>query len=175
MHGESNTRSSQGLKKDHSFLLPVFAFAAAFMFIAEGITHFLMPPEQIHLAHGITPAFFTSLAANPAAFHIHYWTGYSETIKAVILARGLDHIDPYGMAFNLTGIFVFYLSYRWFRTGDLPKWLTWTGMAGGVLLQFVLVGILTHTGRLIDLAAGLGGIVLFPLWLIGLGILRPEG
>ena len=209
-----------------SSLLPVFSVLGALMFIAAGVTHFLMPPEQIHFAHGITERFFTSLAANPLAFHIHYWTfaagallgigvfinlpeteknmpffrfsrtlaiiglvlmavdflrmhneamhlasafqGFSKTTKQVIIAKGIDHIDPYGIAFNLTGIFVFFLSYQWFRTGFIPAWIAVTGILGGVLLQFVLVGILTHTGILVDLAAGLGGIVLFPVWLMGM-------
>jgi hypothetical protein len=43
-------------------------------------------------------------------------------------------------------------------------------MLGGFLLQFVFIGILVHIGLMIDIASGLGGIIIFPIWLISFGL-----
>lgn len=49
------------------------AFVMGLFFIIAGITHFVMPDEQIHFATGIKPGFFESLNHSPKAFIIHYW------------------------------------------------------------------------------------------------------
>ncbi|NOX90698.1 MAG: hypothetical protein GXO77_16990 [Calditrichaeota bacterium] len=208
--------------------LGIFSILSAIAYLIVGITHFLMPPEQIHFAQGITADFFLSLSKNAAAFHFHYWAfviasllamgvflgagigespsylfkitrmwallgfaitvldfsrmhsnairlaseflAYSGTVKASVLAHGLDRLDPYGIAFSLIGIHIFYLNFSGGRSRRLPEWMAFIGMSGGVLLQFVFIGSLTHIGLMIDLAAGLGGVIIFPLWLIAYGL-----
>ena len=209
------------------YSLRYLALVSAISFVISGITHFAMPKEQIHFAHGIGPQFFYSLSENATAFHIHYWafavaallamsvfiysiesfknefgikvTGLwallalaliaidfthmhanamhiatqfanlQASVQKLILARGLDRLDSYGIGFTLIGIHVFYLNFLSAKNRDYALWIAWLGMAGGILLQFVLVGTLARSGIMIDLAAGLGGIVLFPIWLIGYG------
>jgi len=68
------------------------------------------------------------------------------------------------------GIHIFYWNYLIIRSKFLPVWISCIGMLGGVLLQFVFIGTLTHIGLMIDIAAGLGGIVIFPIWLILYGL-----
>ena len=50
-----------------------FALAMGVFSVLTGITHFLMPREQLHMASGIQPGFFESLRISSAAFTIHYW------------------------------------------------------------------------------------------------------
>lgn len=56
--------------------------------IVVGVTHFLMPAEQLHFAHGATSDFFLSLAENATAFHVHYWC----FVIASILTIGVIYI-----------------------------------------------------------------------------------
>ncbi|MCD6194531.1 MAG: hypothetical protein J7L26_13855 [Candidatus Aminicenantes bacterium] len=61
------------LTKTKSYLLTIFALTAALAYLVVGISHFLMPPEQLHFARGVTAEFFTSLSHESLAFHFHYW------------------------------------------------------------------------------------------------------
>ncbi|MCP2619756.1 hypothetical protein NLC35_00705 [Candidatus Aminicenantes bacterium AC-334-K16] len=211
-----------------SSLITIFALTAALAYLLVGISHFLMPPEQLHFAHGVTAEFFVSLSHEFLAFHFHYWafilallftggvfsliqaeetwprfytiarlwaylglavltfdfarmhfqaihwaagfSSLSSPAKEVLLASGLDRLDPYGISFNLIGFFVITLNYLELRSRRLPRWIALLGLAGGLLLQLVLVGTVSHLSLLIDLAAGLGGIVIFPLWLVSFGL-----
>jgi len=98
------------------------------------------------------------------------FNSYTETLKVFILQHGIDRLEPYGIAFSLVGIHIFYWNYLIIRSKFLPVWISCIGMLGGVLLQFVFIGTLTHIGLMIDIAAGLGGIVIFPIWLILYGL-----
>lgn len=51
----------------------IFAFVAAGAVMTVGVSHFTMPRAQIHMATGVTPAFFESIAADSVSFRIHYW------------------------------------------------------------------------------------------------------
>lgn len=218
------------LTKTKSYLLTIFALTAALAYLVVGISHFLMPPEQLHFARGVTAEFFTSLSHESLAFHFHYWafvlalllTGgvfslvqaedswprfyfvvrfwaylglgmaafdfarmhfqaihwasifstLSLLLKEVLLASGLDRLDPYGISYNLIGFFVITLNYLELRSRRLPSWLAVLGLTGGLLLQLILIGTVCHLTLLIDLAAGLGAIVIFPLWLVSFGLWR---
>jgi hypothetical protein len=50
-----------------------FAFVAAVAALIVGVSHFMMPRAQLHMATGVTPAFFESLAAGSGVFRVHYW------------------------------------------------------------------------------------------------------
>ncbi|MCP2519159.1 DUF4386 domain-containing protein [SCandidatus Aminicenantes bacterium Aminicenantia_JdfR_composite] len=213
---------------ENNKILGLFSFLSAIGFIITGITHFLMPPEQLHFARGITSDFFISLSKNATAFHIHYgafivacllfmgivlcarieetnsflfkitriwallglalialdfsrmhynairiageFNFYGKTLKAFILQQGIDRLEPYGIAFTLVGIHIFYWNYLIIRSKFLPVSIAYIGMFGGIVLQFVFIGTLTHIGPMIDIAAGLGGVIVFPIWLISLAL-----
>ncbi len=91
-------------------------------------------------------------------------------IKDIILIQGLDRLDAYGIGFNLLGFYLFILSYHTLGTKIWSRTISIIGILAGILLQFVLIGILTRIGILIDIAAGMGGIVLAPLFFIGIGL-----
>lgn len=69
--------------------MPWFAIAMGAFSIVAGITHFLMPREQLHMASGIQPGFFESLRISSAAFTIHYWAIISSTLAGAAVVIGI--------------------------------------------------------------------------------------
>ena len=69
--------------------MPWFAIIMGMAYIVAGITHFLMPREQLHMASGIKPVFFESLKSSSTVFRIHYWAIIIGTLAgaAVVLVR----------------------------------------------------------------------------------------
>jgi len=49
------------------------AIAVGVLNLLVGLSHFLMPREQLRGAAGITTAFFESLARGASVFRLHYW------------------------------------------------------------------------------------------------------
>ena len=146
MHGNSNTHSSEVVTKKNSFLLSLFAFAATLIFIAAGITHFLMPPEQIHFAHGIMATFFHPREQIP--LHFTFITGHLPSVYcsvSVCLWFCPERKSRYFffriahtwtvIGLVLTGIFIFFLSYRWFRAGFFVNLAAGVGGIKGVLKE----------------------------------------
>jgi hypothetical protein len=61
----------------------VCAAVAGASYLAVGITHFLLPRDQIHFATGIRAGFFASVAAQPTAFTVHYWAFAVASLAAI--------------------------------------------------------------------------------------------
>ena len=208
----------------------ILSIFCAIFYIVVGITHFLMPPEQLHFSHGASAEFFVSVAKGAIAFHIHYWAfvvasllavgvvcgirigekrslwfrfvrtlaiiglaltaidfarmhaqairfagkylNASPVLKVVIIGRGIDRLDAYGLSFSMLGLWLLTISYGALRVRKWPGWIALIGIFNGILLQFVLVGTVTHSGPLIDIAAGLGGVVVTPILFIGIGAIH---
>ena len=66
-----------------------FAIAMGVFSIVAGITHFLMPREQLHMASGIQPGFFDSLRNSSAAFIIHYWAIIASALAGAAVVIGI--------------------------------------------------------------------------------------
>jgi hypothetical protein len=56
------------------------------------------------------------------------------------------------------------------RAHLIPKWLAILGMLGALINELTFIGIVFHIALLIDLAVGVGGMIIGPIWFIGLGI-----
>lgn len=208
----------------------IFSIFCAIFYIVVGITHYLMPQEQLHFSHGARAEFFVSIAKGAMAFHIHYWAfivasllaigvvcglrtderrslwlkfvrtlaiiglaltaidfarmhaqairfagdyiNASPVMQDVIIGRGIDRLDAYGLSFSMLGIWLLTISYSAIRTREWPGWIALMGIFNGVMLQFVLVGTVAHSGLLINMAAGLGGVVVTPILFIGIGTIH---
>jgi hypothetical protein len=57
-----------------------------------------------------------------------------------------------------------------FRANLIPRWLAILGLFGALVNELVFIGMVFHFALLIDLAAGVGGMIIGPVWFIGLGI-----
>jgi hypothetical protein len=65
------------------------AVIIAVAYILVGITHFLMPREQLHMAGGVKATFFESLKRTSTAFRLHYWFFIIAALSGAALVTGL--------------------------------------------------------------------------------------
>jgi hypothetical protein len=65
------------------------AFLCAAFYVLAGVTHFLLPADQLRGATGVDAAFFESLAASSAVFVTHYWMVVLSCLFSVGVALGL--------------------------------------------------------------------------------------
>ncbi len=93
-----------------------------------------------------------------------------ESARTAIVALGVRSLDPDGlMGFGLVGLWILVVSWLAIKGGHFPKILAIIGILGGILYILVAAGfILDHT-MLIAISAGLGGIVIAPIWYIWIG------
>jgi len=93
----------------------------------------------------------------------------------MVLSSGLNRLDPYGIVFSLVGIHVLVWNYYAIRLRTMAIWLSCLGILGGVILQFVFIGTLCQASIMITIASGLGGILIFPIWLVFAGVESLKG
>lgn len=103
-----------------------------------------------------------------------YTTGDPATQAAVVATKCFVSVDPMmWLSFGLVGIWVFFISYQGLSRLEFPKFLGIVGMITGVFYFFIEVGTQLKNELLITITAGLGALVLGPVWYIWLGrILR---
>lgn len=67
-----------------------FAITMGAASLVGGVTHFLMPRAQLHMASGLKPDFFESLSQSSGAFKTHYWAMIIASLAgaAVVLGAG---------------------------------------------------------------------------------------
>jgi len=119
--------------------------------------------------------FFRLLALVPAQADA-YAAADSET-KLVIVNSGNLGLDPQGwLLFGSVGLWVLVVSWLALRKAALPKLWAVLGIAVAIAYGLVVAGYVLEVGGLITIAAGLGGIILGPIWYIWVGVLmyRPQ-
>jgi hypothetical protein len=80
-------------------------------------------------------------------------------------------IDRQGwLRFGAVGLWVLAVSVLGLRHGRLPRLLAWCGVAVAVLYWLLVAGSVTENTALLMLGAGLGGILMAPIWFIGVGL-----
>jgi hypothetical protein len=73
-------------------LTAICAFVVGLAFCVIGLTHFLMPRENLLMASGVDRAFFESLASNPIPFAIHYWAFIWASLFGIGVVLGLHKV-----------------------------------------------------------------------------------
>jgi hypothetical protein len=90
-----------------------------------------------------------------------------------------NEADPRGLAtFGLAALAVLTFAWLGHRSGALPSWVAWTGIALGVLLILVYLArliVLDADDLLVVAPAGLAGFVANPLWYVGVGMTLGRG
>jgi len=96
--------------------------------------------------------------------------------KAAIAANSNPNLDPDGwLAFGVVGVWAIVTSMLALRANTLPRLIAYLGFAVGVLYLFVVAGNVTHTETLIAVAAGVGGVIVAPIWFVGIGLALLRG
>lgn len=98
------------------------------------------------------------------------YVGGDAALKAAIEVSGPFSLDPQGwLGFGAVGLWVLVVSWLALRAGRWPKPLAYVGIAVSVAYGLVVAGFVLNLELLIAIAAGLGGIILGPIWYIWLG------
>lgn len=160
------------------------AIAMGVASLVGGVTHFLMPRAQLHMASGLKPNFFESLGRSSGAFKTHYWAMMIASLAgtAVVLGAGVALGIKEGIFLGMLrlgaafGFMVTALSFGLMLKQALRLTDTWSGLsestreavkAAGLpnvdpwgLFSFVLVGLwfLVFNVTALD-----GGVL--PIWL----------
>ena len=94
------------------------------------------------------------------------------TIQAAIVEAGrLSSLDPQGwLVFGAVGLWIFVVNWLALRAGTWPKNLAYLGIAGAILYWLVLAGNVGGAFVLNQIAAGLGGVIVGPIWLLWMGL-----
>src|SRR6266849_1698215 len=92
----------------------------------------------------------------------------------VALARSVSLIplDPHGwLVYGGVGFWFFVVNVIALQRGLGPTSLAIVGIVGAVLYWMLVVGELFHQGTILLLVAGLGGLILGPIWYIWVGLI----
>ena len=93
------------------------------------------------------------------------------TVRSAMRKIGSTNLDPDNwIGFGLVGLWLLVVNWLAMRGGQLPRVLTYIGMAGGISLWLVVAASGFGVTILIAIAAGLGGIVLGPIWYVWTGV-----
>jgi hypothetical protein len=99
------------------------------------------------------------------------WPSLDAIVQATISAIGLPRLDPEGLfGFGLVGLWLGTVNFTLFKASLVPRWLAVFGLLGAFVYELVFIGTVFHVALLIDLAAGVGSMLIGPIWFIWLGI-----
>ena len=90
-------------------------------------------------------------------------------VRPLLAALGVPHSDPCFFAYGLMGGFALIANVAAWRRRLLPRLLAGIGACGGGLYVILFAGSLAQAPLLVDVAVGLGGLVIAPVWYIWSG------
>jgi hypothetical protein len=114
--------------------------------------------------------YFRYLALHPGRAAA-YVAGDAATKAAIAANLPPIALDPQGwLMFGGVGLWLLVVNLLALRGNIWPKPLTYVGIAGAIMYWFVVAGFVLQVETLIAIAAGLGGVILGPIWLIWAGL-----
>ncbi len=101
-----------------------------------------------------------------------YVAGDAATKAAIAATQDLVSLDPQGwLGFGAVGLWVLVISLLAIRGNIFPKPLDYVGTTVAVAYGLVVAGFVLNLQLLIAIAAGVGGVILGPIWYIWLGLI----
>ena len=95
----------------------------------------------------------------------------SEQLQQAMLGANNLALDPTAiLGFGFVGVWFLITNYLAMNSNSFAKELAYVGIIGGILHILVPIGTVFNEQMLLSIAAGLGGVVLGPVWYIWLGI-----
>lgn len=126
---------------------------------------------------------FATVAIDSARFLV-YQPGRAEVFVAgdaaiqtsILVSEPLLYLDAGGLlGFGGVGFWVFTVSLLALRAGNLPKLLSYVGIAVAITYWLVMGGFVLNSGVLFTIGAALGGAILAPIWYIWIGLAVRNG
>ena len=94
-----------------------------------------------------------------------------EQLQQAMLGSNNLSLDPTAiLGFGFVGLWFLVTNYIAMNNDSFKKELAYIGMLGGILHILVPIGTVFNEQILVSVAAGLGGVVLGPIWYIWLGL-----
>jgi hypothetical protein len=113
---------------------------------------------------------FTTFAVWPK-LAAAYVAGDAATRAAIELFPLLP-LDQQGwLLYGGVGVFVFIVSLLALRTKAMPRPLGFIGLGAGIFLWLAVAGFVLNNEVLVSIAAGLGAVLLIPIWFVWMGLL----
>jgi len=113
--------------------------------------------------------YFRAIALTP--WRAEAFAAGDASTRAAIAGVGPILIDPQGwLSFGAVSLWLLVVNILALREGKLPKLLGIIGIVGAILYALVVAGNVTGITLLIMIAAGLGGIIVGPIWFIWIGV-----
>ena len=98
------------------------------------------------------------------------FSSYNSSEKLVALITGLPHVDPCFLSWALIGIWALVCNWVALKNKLLPKTLCYIGIFGSCLYILVFLGSAVQKQLIVDIAVGLGGLIIAPIWYIWFGL-----
>jgi hypothetical protein len=93
-----------------------------------------------------------------------------DAARPLLAAFGVPHSDPCFFAYGLMGGFALIGNLAVLKHRLLPRGLALIGACGGVLYLLLFAGSLAQLPLVVDVAVGLGGLLVAPVWHVGTGL-----
>ncbi len=122
-----------------------------------------------YLGYAVTAVNYFRILGGESRRAVAYSIGNEATRDAI--ASFSIAIDTQGwLMFGAVGIFLAIVNGFAWKLRSWPRWISGLGMVIAVLNGVAWFGLLTNQGLLVNFAAGVGGIVLGPVWWGGIGV-----
>ena len=123
-----------------------------------------------YLGFAVTALSYFRVLAGESTRAAAYFGG-DESTRAAIASFSIA-LDTQGwLMFGAVGIFFLVVNLAALRAKSWPLWVSVLGVFIALLNGLGLVGLLTGNMKLVGVVAGVGGIVLGPVWWIAIGLL----
>ncbi|WP_424948194.1 hypothetical protein [Candidatus Spongiihabitans sp.] len=122
-----------------------------------------------YLGNAVTAISYFRILGGESKRALAYSIGNEATREAIVSFS--IAIDTQGwLIFGATGIFLAIINGFAWQLRSWPRWISGLGLIMAVFSGVAWLGLLTNQSSLINFAAGVGGIVLGPIWWGGIGI-----
>ena len=122
-----------------------------------------------YLGYGVTAVSYLRILSGEAGRAQAFAAGDDATREAI--ASFSIGLDPDGwLMFGATGVFLAIVNGAALARRAWPRWLSALGLVIAAMSVLAWLGLLIDSSPLVNVAVGLGGIVLGPIWWAGLSI-----
>lgn len=115
-------------------------------------------------------SYFRAIGLEPT-MAADYIVGDASCKAAILASSSLISLDPqYWLGFGGVGLWILVVSLMTLRMDEWPTTLSYVGIAGAILYWLVVAGTVLKVPLLVAISAGVGGVIVAPIWYIWVGL-----